>query len=166
MSSRQLEEEYEREEAEAIAAALDLTPDELNEIEYVIHEIANDDGLVYGYGVEIKEGAPSYILDKLAELPKRGNLVLIDLREYAHDADQEQIEMEMGRAAVYKVKLYSIATDEVVISRRMATHEGAAKMGGWTVEGTGVIVDLTDLEPGEEWTARDFDPAGYESAHD
>ncbi|MDA9473882.1 hypothetical protein XI03_05000 [Bradyrhizobium sp. CCBAU 65884] len=80
MSSRQPEDDYDREEAEAIAAALDLTPDELNEIEYAIHEIANDDGLVYAYGVEIKEGAPQYILDKLAPLPRRGNLVLIHLR--------------------------------------------------------------------------------------
>ncbi|UFW92136.1 hypothetical protein BjapCC829_48760 (plasmid) [Bradyrhizobium barranii] len=85
MSSRQLEDEYDREEAEAIAAALDLTPDELNEIEYTIHEIANDDGLVYGYGVEIKEGAPQYILDKLVRLPRRGNLVLIHLRGYEMD---------------------------------------------------------------------------------
>ncbi|QHO77823.1 hypothetical protein ACH79_39700 [Bradyrhizobium sp. CCBAU 051011] len=156
MSSRHLDDEYDREEAEAIAAALYLTPDELNEIEYAIHEIANDDGLVYGYGVEIKEGAPQYILDKLARLPRRGHLVLIHLHGYACDADQEQ--MEIARTTVYKVKLYNIATDEVVISRRMATQEGAAKMGGWTIEGTGHVVDVTDLEPGEEWTPRDFDP--------
>ncbi|UGY16849.1 hypothetical protein HAP48_0004830 [Bradyrhizobium septentrionale] len=55
MNSRHIEDEYDREEAKATAVALDLTPDELNEIEYVIHEIANDDGLVYGYGVEIKK---------------------------------------------------------------------------------------------------------------
>ncbi|MCA1458928.1 hypothetical protein I6F35_38390 [Bradyrhizobium sp. BRP22] len=158
MSSRQLEDEYDREEAEAIAAALYLTPDELNEIEYTIHEIANDDGLVYGYGVEIKEGAPQYILDKLARLPRRGNLVLIQLGGYAYDADHEQTEIEMARTTVYKVKLYNIATDEVIISRRVATYEGAAKMGGWTVEGTGHVVDLADVEPGEEWTPRDFDP--------
>ncbi|UPT87090.1 hypothetical protein HAP41_0000043980 [Bradyrhizobium barranii subsp. apii] len=166
MNSRHLEDEYDREEAEAIAAALDLTHDELNEIEYVIHEIANDDGLVYGYGVEVKEGAPQHVLDKLARLPRRGNLVLIHLHGYAYDADQEQMEIEMARTTVYKVKLYNVATDEVVISRRMATNEGAIKMGGWTVEGTGVVVDLADLEPGEEWTARDFVPAGYEGAHD
>ncbi|WP_157083469.1 hypothetical protein [Bradyrhizobium manausense] len=157
MSSGQLDDEYDREEAEAIAAALYLTPNELNEIEYTIHEIANDDGLVYGYGVEIKEGAPQHILDKLAPLPRRGNLVLIHVQGYADDADQEQMEIEMARTTVYKVKLYNIATDEVVISRRMATYEGAAKMGGWTVEGTGHVVDVTDLEPGEEWTPRDFD---------
>ncbi|MEY9748866.1 hypothetical protein ABIF65_008240 [Bradyrhizobium japonicum] len=158
MSSGQLDDEYDREEAEAIAAALDLTPDELNEIEYTINEIANDDGLVYAYGVEIKEGAPQHILDRLAGLPRRGNLVLIHLAGDAHDADQEQMEIEMARTTVYKVKLYNIATDEVVISRRMATYEGAAKMGGWPVEGTGHVVDLADLEPEEEWTPRDFDP--------
>ncbi|PPQ15398.1 hypothetical protein CV770_31660 [Bradyrhizobium sp. AC87j1] len=166
MSSKQLENEYDREEAEAIAAALDLTPDELNEIEYAIHEIANDDGLVYAYGVEVKKGAPQYILDKLAPLPRRGNLVLIHLPGYAYDADQEQVEIEMARTTVYKVKLYSIAADEVVISRRMATHKGAAKMGGWTIGGTGRVVDVADLEPGEEWTARDFDPTGYGGAQD
>ncbi|KYK50353.1 hypothetical protein [Bradyrhizobium liaoningense] len=79
MSSRQFEDEHDREEAEAIAAALCLTPDELDKVEYTIHEIANDDGFVYAYGVEIKEGAPQYILDKLAPLPRRGNLVLIHL---------------------------------------------------------------------------------------
>ncbi|MEY9181842.1 MULTISPECIES: hypothetical protein [Bradyrhizobium] len=95
MSSRQLKDEYDAQEAEAIAAALDLTLDELNQIEYTINEIANDDGLVYAYGVEIKEGAPQYILDKLAPLPRRGNLVVV--RGYAHDADQEEIEIEMAR---------------------------------------------------------------------
>ncbi|GEC59210.1 hypothetical protein ACVIW2_000124 [Bradyrhizobium huanghuaihaiense] len=84
--------------------------------------------------------------------------MLNHLQGYAQDADQEQMEMEMARTTVYKVKLYNIATDEVVISRRMATYEGAAKMGGWPVEGTGHVIDLADLEPGEEWTPRDFDP--------
>ncbi|MDD1523651.1 hypothetical protein DAA51_39080 [Bradyrhizobium sp. WBAH10] len=158
MSSRQLKDECDAEEAEAIAAALDLTLDELNQIEYTINEIANDDGLVYAYGVEIKEGAPQYILDKLAPLPWRGNLAVIHVRGYAHDADQEEIEIEMARTTVYKVKLYNIATDEVVISRRMATYDGAAKMGGWPVKGTGHVIELADLEPGEEWTPRDFDP--------
>ncbi|WP_338695274.1 hypothetical protein V5279_03935 [Bradyrhizobium sp. 26S5] len=79
MSSRELEDRYDREEAEAIAAALGLTPDELDEIEYSIHDIANDDGLVFDYGVEIKEGAPQYILDKLARLPRYGNLISVGL---------------------------------------------------------------------------------------
>ncbi|MCP3402848.1 hypothetical protein [Bradyrhizobium sp. CCGB20] len=92
--------------------------------------------------------------------------MLIHLRGSVDDEGHEQMEIEMARTTVHKVKLYNVATDEVVISRRMATNEGAIKMGGWTVEGTGVVVDLTDLEPGEEWTARDFDPAGYEGTQD
>ncbi|GEC59209.1 hypothetical protein BEL01nite_82520 [Bradyrhizobium elkanii] len=41
---RQLEDEHDCEEAEAIAAALYLRPDELNQIEYTIHEIATTTG--------------------------------------------------------------------------------------------------------------------------
>jgi hypothetical protein len=39
---------------------------------------------------------------------------------------------------VYKVKLYNVATDEMVISRRMATAAGAQMMGGDIVDGTEV----------------------------
>ena len=43
----------------------------------------------------------------------------------------------------------------------MATPEGAAKMGGTIIEGSGYVIDQTDLEAGEEWTPCDFDTAGY-----
>ncbi len=68
-------------------AAYDLKPDEQNEIEYTIHEIANEDGLVYGYGVEIKEGAPQNILDKLAWLPRRDGLVPIPSCDLIQSSD-------------------------------------------------------------------------------
>lgn len=54
-----------------------------------IHDIANDDGLVFDYGVEIKEGAPQYILDKLARLPRYGNLISVGLGWCAGAPDQE-----------------------------------------------------------------------------
>jgi hypothetical protein len=64
----------------------------------------------------------------------------------------------MTKTTVYKVQLYDAKDDKPVISRRMATPEGADKMGGTIVEGTGYVIDLTDLEVGHEWTAIGFDP--------
>jgi hypothetical protein len=32
-------------------------------------------------------------------------------------------------------------------------------MGGAIIEGTAVVIDLTELEPGFDWTLRDFVPA-------
>ena len=64
----------------------------------------------------------------------------------------------MAKITVYKVKLYNVATDESVISKRMATPAGAKKMGGEIVVGTAVDIDASQLEPGEEWTPRNFNP--------
>ena len=62
------------------------------------------------------------------------------------------------RVQVYKVRLYDVMKDEPVISRRMATRSGAAKMGGEIVPGTETLITSDLLEPGEEWTKRDFVP--------
>jgi hypothetical protein len=59
---------------------------------------------------------------------------------------------------VYKVRVYDVVTDEMQLSRRMATPEGAVKMGGEIVSGTSVEIAASSLELGEEWTPRDFDP--------
>ena len=64
----------------------------------------------------------------------------------------------MGKVNIYKVKLYNILTDEEVLSRRMATREGAAIMKGRVVESTEIEIDDTRLEPGEQWTKKDFTP--------
>lgn len=74
----------------------------------------------------------------------------------------------MSKTVVYRVKLYDVGHDEFILSRRMATEEGAKEMGGSIVEGSGFVIDLTDLENGEQWTARDFDPVrrGYKKAID
>jgi len=45
-----------------------------------------------------------------------------------------------------------------VTSRRMATIKGARTMGADIVDGSEVEINEGQLEPGEEWTARDFDP--------
>jgi hypothetical protein len=59
---------------------------------------------------------------------------------------------------VYKVRAYDLRTDEFVTSRRMATIKGAHEMGGDIVDGSEVEIDEGQLEPGMEWTARDFNP--------
>jgi hypothetical protein len=76
--------------------------------------------------------------------------------------------MSMSKTRVYKVKLYDVTTDKSVVSRRMATPEGASNMGGAIVAGTGYVVDVSELEAGEQWASVDFDPAaqGYDRAID
>jgi hypothetical protein len=61
--------------------------------------------------------------------------------------------MEMTKTTVHKVHLYDAKNDETIISRRYATPEGAERMGGAIIEGTAVVIDFTELEPGFEWTA-------------
>ena len=74
----------------------------------------------------------------------------------------------MSKTRVYKVRLYDISNEKSVISRRMATPEGAAYMGGEIIDGTGYVVDNSELEPGEAWTPLDFEPAalGFKKALD
>jgi hypothetical protein len=64
----------------------------------------------------------------------------------------------MPQVRVYKVKLYNVITNESRVSRRMATEKGAAKMQGDIIPETGIDIDADRLEPGEEWTPRDFVP--------
>ncbi len=64
----------------------------------------------------------------------------------------------MVKVTVYKVQVYNIMTDQCVLSRRMATREGAEIMKGKVIENTAVEIDETRLEPGEKWTPRDFRP--------
>lgn len=74
----------------------------------------------------------------------------------------------MSKTRVYKVRLYNPSADNEMLSRRMATRDGAATMGGWIVEGSGFVIDLTELESEMGWTRLDFDPAalGYEKVND
>jgi|tagenome__1003787_1003787.scaffolds.fasta_scaffold20690169_1 hypothetical protein len=74
----------------------------------------------------------------------------------------------MSKTKVYRVRLYDISNEKSVISRRMATPEGAAYMGGEIIDGTGYVVDVSELEPGDAWTPLDFEPAalGFKKALD
>lgn len=65
----------------------------------------------------------------------------------------------MGKVTVYKVQLYDAVDEEPLISTRMATPKGAHMMGGDIVEGSGVDIDASQLEPGAQWTPRDFIPS-------
>ena len=64
----------------------------------------------------------------------------------------------MAKVTVYKVRLYDAVDEDAQISTRMATPKGAHMMGGDIVEGTGVVIDASQLEPGAQWTPRDFIP--------
>jgi hypothetical protein len=48
-SSRLLEERQEREQAEAVAAALGIPPSDLEELDWIIEPHESDDGVLYGY---------------------------------------------------------------------------------------------------------------------
>ena len=67
-------------------------------------------------------------------------------------------EKSMDTITVYKVRLYDAQNDEQRTSRRMATVQGAAMMGGWIIDGTEIEIDQSKLETGMQWTARDFNP--------
>ena len=65
----------------------------------------------------------------------------------------------MAKVTVYKVRLYDAVDEEALISTRMATAKGAHMMGGNIVEGSGVDIDASLLEPGAQWTPRGFIPS-------
>ncbi len=64
----------------------------------------------------------------------------------------------MAKVTVHKVQLYDVSTDSTLVSRRMATPEGAKMMGGQIINGTAIEIDEAQLEFGFPWTARGFNP--------
>ena len=62
----------------------------------------------------------------------------------------------MSTVTVYKVKRYDITRDEWIISSRMATRLGAVAMRGEVIEDTAIDIDVSQLEPGEQWKPPDF----------
>lgn len=64
----------------------------------------------------------------------------------------------MDKVTVYKVKLYDATNDEMITSARMATRRGAEIMKGTIIQDTGVEMEASKLEPGQEWTPRGFRP--------
>jgi hypothetical protein len=57
---------------------------------------------------------------------------------------------------VYKVKRYDWQSDEIIVSKRLATIEGARLMGGDIIGSSGVEIPESDLESGQQWTARGY----------
>jgi hypothetical protein len=64
----------------------------------------------------------------------------------------------MQKVLVYKVQCFDVTAGEKHIQLRMATREGARRMQVEVIEGTGAEVDVSQLEPGEQWTPRGFVP--------
>ena len=64
----------------------------------------------------------------------------------------------MGRVVIYEVKVWDHNAGDNVISRRMATSEGALIMKVKSSPSTGAEIDTSQLERGEQWTPLDFDP--------
>jgi hypothetical protein len=64
----------------------------------------------------------------------------------------------MQKVTVHKVQCFDVIAGEMRIQLRMATREGARRMQGEIIEGTAVEVDVSQLEPGEQWTPRGFVP--------
>lgn len=62
----------------------------------------------------------------------------------------------MPKITVYRVKMYDAQSDQEVISSRMATREGAARMCGSIIEESATEIDTSQLETGAPWTPRGF----------
>jgi hypothetical protein len=64
----------------------------------------------------------------------------------------------VGKVTVYKVQLYDAVNDEPLTSRRMATRRGAEMMQGHVLENTGIEIEESQLERGQQWTVPNFNP--------
>lgn len=73
----------------------------------------------------------------------------------------------MSRVTVYRWAKYDISNDETKVSRRYATREAVARVGGEVIEGSGIEIDQSSV--GAEidgMTSRNFDPnprTGFQS---
>jgi hypothetical protein len=65
---------------------------------------------------------------------------------------------EVPKVIVHRVRVYDHRIGTVIVSRRMATEEGAKMMGGQIVPDTAIEIDAGLLEASEQWTRLDFDP--------
>ncbi|WP_029083881.1 MULTISPECIES: hypothetical protein [unclassified Bradyrhizobium] len=65
MSKELLEERHEREQAEAVASALGISTDELDELDWRLEPHESDDGLLYGHNVYFGEGSDPEILKRI-----------------------------------------------------------------------------------------------------
>jgi hypothetical protein len=65
----------------------------------------------------------------------------------------------MAKVKVYRVNFYDIQSDDMTLSRRWFTREGAERAGGSIIENSAIDIDEADLQ-GELWTPRDYSPHG------
>ncbi len=65
MSNRQLEERAEEQQAAVVAAALDISVEELALLDWSIDELSSDDGHPYGCIVTFGDNTPDHILARL-----------------------------------------------------------------------------------------------------
>lgn len=66
---------------------------------------------------------------------------------------------------VYRAEFYDIQNDAMQRSRRWFTREGAERVNALLIESSAIEINEADLENGEQWTARDFNPhrtAGFQ----
>jgi hypothetical protein len=68
MSSRQLEELQEREQAQALASTLKISIDDLDRTVWDLVPHESEDGLIYGYNVEFSEGSDPEVLARISGL--------------------------------------------------------------------------------------------------
>ena len=65
----------------------------------------------------------------------------------------------MSNVTVHRWRLYDIASDQTVISRRLATQEAIDRARGEAIPGTAVQVSESDLDPDcPGMTPRNFEP--------
>ncbi|MCW1994794.1 hypothetical protein [Bradyrhizobium diazoefficiens] len=62
---RLLEEQQEQQQAEAVAAALGISIDELDELDWTLETHESDDGVLYGHNVYFAEGSDPEILSRI-----------------------------------------------------------------------------------------------------
>jgi hypothetical protein len=65
------------------------------------------------------------------------------------------------KVTVYKMRFYDVQSDTFVVSRRMATEEGARFLGGKIIPSSAAEIDDSELEPQEQWTSRNFNPSKH-----
>jgi len=69
MSSRQLEDRLDQEQLKAVAAALEISADELSDLDWQIEELASDDGHPYSNLVSFGVDTPDEVLAKIGGQP-------------------------------------------------------------------------------------------------
>lgn len=68
MSNRQLEEKNEEDADRKLAKVLEISYEDITELDYQIHENESEDGLVYGQYVEFNKDVAPEILKKIKGL--------------------------------------------------------------------------------------------------